>query len=416
MITLKSRSLLAIIALILCLPAFEIIFNGLGIPLTLLGKSIITFVVIIIATAWYRIQIVEPMTQCIEQLSSSEGDAVDFSVRIDLHNINKEYLPLFTMINNRLSNTESTVRDIHSGISRLSPMSKELAETYGSMNQNTVMQAHHGKVLSNSINDMLAATENIDHDIKHINENISEMTTDIKDFDAKLGETIHSIDTIEKHIEESNSVLSDLRDDSNKITKIIEEITSIAEQTNLLALNAAIEAARAGEQGRGFAVVADEVRSLAERTRGSADEVKGIVDSIYSGTHNVSEVMKSSQNDIKTTVSSAQASQEELHKTEAAIEDIRQLANKIMHSMQQQNETEANSKNSVDALVELNSEALQHANVQSVTDDDLSKLLDSILSKLIKLHVNDVEHSVERRYKIRAEAKTDAEDENTILF
>ena len=130
---------------------------------------------------------------------------------------------------------------------------------------------------------------------------------------------------------------------------------------------------------------------MAERTRGSADEVKEIVDSIYSGTHNVSEVMKSSQNDIKTTVLSAQTSQEELHKTEAAIEDIRQLANKITLSMQQQSETEVTSKHSVDALIELNSEALQHANVQSVTDDDLNNLLTSILSKLSKLHIGDVE-------------------------
>jgi len=413
---LESRSLLTIIMLILCLPALEIIFSGLDIPLTLLGKSLIVLVTISIAAIWYRTQIIGPIEQCTQQLSCSEGDAVDFSVRIDMNNMNKDYLSLFSMINNRLSNTEATIRDLHSGISRLTPMGKELAETYGSMNQNTVMQAHHGKILSDSINDMLAATENIDHDIKHINENISEMSTDIKDFGVHLGETIHSIDTIEKHIEESNAVLSGLRDDSNKITKIIEEITGIAEQTNLLALNAAIEAARAGEQGRGFAVVADEVRSLAERTRGSADEVKGIVDSIYSGTHNVSEVMKSSQNDIKTTVSSAQASQEELHKTEASIEDIRQLASKITLSMQQQSETEATSKHSVDALIELNSEALQHANIQSVTDDDLSKLLDSILSKLTRLHVNDVEHSVERRYKIRTEVSAEKEDDNAILF
>ncbi|MFT6123745.1 MAG: methyl-accepting chemotaxis protein [Oleiphilaceae bacterium] len=411
---LESKNLLTIIGLIICFPALELVFSSLGIPLAILGKSLIIIVTSIIAAIWYQTQIVRPIEHCTEQLSCTEGDTVDFSVRIKLGKVNQDFLPLFTMINNRLCNTEDVIHNLHASISRLTPMSTELAETFGSMNQNTVMQAHHGKILSSSINDMLAATENIDHDIQHINENISGMSSDIKDFSTHLGETVHSISTIEKHIEESNSVLSDLRDDSNKITKIIEEITGIAQQTNLLALNAAIEAARAGEQGRGFAVVADEVRSLAERTSGSAEQVKGIVDSIYSGTHNVSEVMKSSQDDIKTTTISALASQEELQKTEAAIEDIRQLADKITLSMQKQNETEATSKHSVDALMNLNSEALLHTNVKSITDDDLNKLLNSILSKLTKLHVKDVEHSVQRRNKIRTETNT--VDNSATLF
>jgi methyl-accepting chemotaxis protein len=411
---LESKNLLIIIALIICFPALDLAFSSLDIPLTILGKSLIVIASSIIAAIWYQTQIVRPLEQCTQQLSCTEGDAVDFSVRIDLSKTNQDYLPLFTMINNRLSNTENAIHELHGSISRLTPMSKELAETYASMNQNTVMQAHHGKILGNSINSMLSATENIEHDIQHINEHISEMSTDVKDFSAHLDETVHSIGTIEKHIEESNAVLSDLRDDSNKINKIIAEITGIAEQTNLLALNAAIEAARAGEQGRGFAVVADEVRSLAERTSGSAEQVKGIVDSIYSGTHNVSEVMKSSQNDIKITAISALASQKELDKTEMAIEDIRQLAHKIALSMHQQSETEVTSKHSVDALINLNSEALQHTSVKSITDDDLNKLLNSVLSKLTKLHVKNVAHSVKRRNKTRADANT--EDTSSILF
>jgi methyl-accepting chemotaxis protein len=405
MIFFESRSLRTIIALIIFIPALEIVFYVLEIPLTMLIKSIIALVVVIFTMIWYRTKIIMPMAQCIEQLSSAD-DAVDFSVRIELNNINKDYLPLFLIINDRLSKTEKIIHDLHASIARLTPMSTELAETYGSMNQNTIMQAHHGKVLSSSINDMLTATENIEHDIQHINTHICEMSTDVKDFSTHLDETVLSIGTIEKHIEESNSMLSDLRDDSNKINKIIEEITGIAEQTNLLALNAAIEAARAGEQGRGFAVVADEVRSLAERTSGSADQVKGIVDSIYSGTHNVSAVMESSQNDIKITTSSALASQKELTKTETAIEEIRKLGHKITLSMQQQSETEATSKHSVDALTTLNIEAFQHTNVKSITDDDLNKLLNSILAKLNKLHVGNLEHSVKRRNKVRKDTKT----------
>jgi len=415
---LAPKNLTIILPMTLLFPLLEGGLSFFELSVGLFIHALILFLCVIFSLYWYQQWVINPIQSCITNLRGKHANQVDFSIRLNAQHTNDHYNALFTLLNERLSHTEQIIRDVHQCVSRLTPMSSELTETYSAMNQNTLMQAHHGGILGTSINQMLAATENIEHDVEDINVHIAEMNTDMQNFGEHLNETIHSIDTIEKHISESNSELEKLRSDSDLINKIITEITSIAEQTNLLALNAAIEAARAGEQGRGFAVVADEVRSLAERTQSSAEEVKTIVESIHSGTHSVSEVMQSSQQDIKVTIDSAQSSQAGLHKTEGAIKDVIELANKIMLSMNKQSETEATSKVSADALSKLNSEALQHNSLQSVTEQDLKKLSDSVIDKLNGLHVDNIQSSTAKRKKVRSDSqpKEQKNDDDDVLF
>ncbi|WP_458788614.1 methyl-accepting chemotaxis protein [Pseudomonas sp. D4-18] len=142
-----------------------------------------------------------------------------------------------------------------------------------------------------------------------------------------VGEAITQIERLASAVGKSSEAMGVLRVESDKIGSVLDVIKSVAEQTNLLALNAAIEAARAGEAGRGFAVVADEVRSLAQRTQKSTEEIEGLIAGLQSGTQHASTIMDSSR---ELTVSSVEltrragGSLESITRTVSAIQSMNQ--------------------------------------------------------------------------------------------
>jgi len=117
-----------------------------------------------------------------------------------------------------------------------------------------------------------------------------------------VSQAVGTIDKLATDVDEAANVIHQLAQDSENIGTVLDVIKAIAEQTNLLALNAAIEAARAGEQGRGFAVVADEVRTLAQRTQQSTQEIQEIIEKLQAGAEKAERVMKASREQAQTSV------------------------------------------------------------------------------------------------------------------
>ncbi|MDD9178497.1 MULTISPECIES: methyl-accepting chemotaxis protein [Aliivibrio] len=191
-------------------------------------------------------------------------------------------------------------------------------------------------MLATAINEMQSASNEIASNINNSANFTTDASKECNQTKQIVSNTSEVIALASTEIDDCNALISELRNDSNKITSVLDMISNIADQTNLLALNAAIEAARAGEQGRGFAVVADEVRVLAQKTQHSTIEINSIISNLQTKTLDVSEKMEQSQNTIKECVEQSIVSRNNIEIVDNNLNSISDMSHQISTASEEQ--------------------------------------------------------------------------------
>ncbi|MCB1908959.1 MAG: methyl-accepting chemotaxis protein [Rhodocyclaceae bacterium] len=202
-----------------------------------------------------------------------------------------------------------------------------------------------------------------------------------------VASTLNSFEELAQRVISTVEHIQKLAADSREVGQVIEVIQTIAEQTNLLALNAAIEAARAGEQGRGFAVVADEVRTLATRTRDSTDEIRGIIERLQSGTNAAEQAMLEGRDQATRSIEQASAAADALDRISQVVTEIKNQTQQIALGTSEQNAVTVEINRNVATINELGHQTAAGARESAGANGELSALAGRIHTQLGQFRV-----------------------------
>ncbi|PXA74199.1 MULTISPECIES: methyl-accepting chemotaxis protein [Vibrio] len=273
------------------------------------------------------------------------------------------------------------VGNMHTMVSKLSEVSASLSSqshmTAAHAEERSArirMQQDEINMVATAINEMAAATQEIANNSEHTAQNSSEAVTACVDGSKQVSQTQNSILSLAKEVQVATGVIQELEEHGNQISTILSTIQGIAEQTNLLALNAAIEAARAGEQGRGFAVVADEVRVLSQRTHASTKEIQTMIEMLQGTTGKAVGIMNDSRMLADTSVDDAHSAAASLMQIHHAVERISDMATQIASAAEEQASVTSEITRNTVGIRDVSNDLAQEAHDAAAQAAELSQL------------------------------------------
>jgi len=299
--------------------------------------SVIIVVILIILSLTLTNSITRPLrylTDRLHDIANKDGDLtqrLDIKSKDELGDLAKGFNAFIEQIHTLVKKTSVTVEAVTASASTSHELSAQIA---GSVNA----QREQTDKVTTAMNKMSTSAQKVSNNAIEAASSANEANASCSSVKDVVAKGTESVQLLVNEVDKASNVINDLKGNVGDIVTVLDVIRSIAEQTNLLALNAAIEAARAGEQGRGFAVVADEVRTLASRTQDSTQEIQEMIERLEKGSEEAVNVMLTSKSVGEETVSHSVSAGECLDDIVTAVGSINTMNAQIASSVKEQSQ------------------------------------------------------------------------------
>ncbi|MBL4832312.1 MAG: methyl-accepting chemotaxis protein [Aliivibrio sp.] len=269
---------------------------------------------------------------------------------------NDELSSMSRAFNDMNQDIREVISSINVNTDTLASQAEELATVTNQIQAGMALQKEETTSVAASVTQLSASADEVNYQVSTVLETTKHVRQEAEKGTQNVDENIEVIGRVGIHVKSAVNVVEKLQVSSTQIGEILEVIKQIAEQTNLLALNAAIEAARAGEQGRGFAVVADEVRTLAQRTQESTGSIQQIINELQLGVTEAVEVMGNCEIETQKGIEQANACGQALQGIQVAINELTSVGQIINDSVEQQSGAISEISNNIQKIADVSEE------------------------------------------------------------